>query len=403
MDLTYGEEYERFRQELREFLRGWPLSGEDAKRPLAEQEQLFRQRGIERGYVYRHIPKEYGGAGGGSDVIVDRSIQEEYAASGAPGALQGSQGAGMLAPTLLELGREDQKQRFIRRALTGEDVWCQGYSEPGAGSDLASLTSRAALQGSEWVIHGHKVWTSSAERADYMFGLFRTEPDAPKHAGISYLLLDMKQPGIEVRPLREMTGGALFNEVFFDGARTPADWIVGERGQGWQVSRATLKHERNMIGNPNQARWLFEELCEMLGEKTRDGVPALEHPVVRQRLAEIEGYLLSAEYTSRRMLTSTARGDYGDLALPTLMMKLYGTGLRKRIVETAWEWLGADALLEPTEAEQRPLAVRSPGAWTARMMGALGMAIAGGASNIQRNVIGERGLGLPRDLRTPRG
>jgi alkylation response protein AidB-like acyl-CoA dehydrogenase len=399
MDLRYGEKYEAFRAELRDFLRGWPLSGAEAELPLEQQEALFRQRGIERGYVYRHIPTEYGGAGGEPDVIIDQIVQEEYAAAGAPGALL-TQGAGMLAPTLLELGTEEQKQRFMRRALTGEDIWCQGYSEPGAGSDLAALASRAELDGDEWVIHGHKVWTSGAEKADYMFGLFRTEPDASKHAGISYLLLDMKQPGIEVRPLREMTGGALFNEVTFDGARTPADWIVGERGQGWQVSRATLKHERNMIGNPNAMRRLFDELCEMLRSRRRDGRPALEHPVVRQRLAEIEGYLLSHEYTGRRALTSTARGDFEDLALPTLMMKLYGTDLRRRISETAFDWIGADALVEPTEEEQRPLAARTPGAWSARMMGALAVAIAGGASNIQRNVIGERGLGLPRDLRS---
>ncbi len=325
-------------------------------------------------------------------MVIDQIITEEYARSGAPGPLL-TQGAGMLAPTLLDVGREDQKQRFIARALTGEDVWCQGYSEPGAGSDLASLASRAERVGDQWVIHGHKIWTSGADKADYMFGLFRTEPDAPKHAGISYLLLDMRQPGITIRPLREMTGGALFNEVFFDGARTPADWIVGERGQGWQVSRATLKHERNMIGNPNAMRRLFDELVGMLRAQH-----ALGRPAVRQRLAEIEGYLLSHEYTGRRMLTSNARGDSDDLALPSLLMKLYGTNLRRRISELAYDAIGSAALLEPNELEYQPLATGTPGTWTARMMGAIAVAIAGGASNIQRNIIGERGLGLPRDL-----
>jgi len=392
MDLRYGEKYEAFRAELREFLRGWPLTGAEAELTQREREALFRARGIERGYVYRHIPAQYGGAGREPDVVIDQMITEEYARSGAPGPLL-TQGAGMLAPTLLDMGREDQKQRFIARALTGEDVWCQGYSEPGAGSDLASLASRAELSGSEWVIQGHKIWTSGADKADYMFGLFRTEPDAPKHAGISYLLLDMHQPGITVRPLREMTGGALFNEVFFDGARTPADWIVGERGQGWQVSRATLEHERNMIGNPNAMRRLFDEVVGMLRASG-----ALGRPAVRMRLAEIEGYLLSHEYTGRRMLTSTARGDTDDLALPSLLMKLYGTNLRRRITELAYDAIGSAALLEPTESEYQPLATGTPGTWTARMMGAIAVAIAGGASNIQRNIIGERGLGLPRDL-----
>ena len=301
-------------------------------------------------------------------------------------------------PQDLDVGREDQKKRFIARALTGEDIWCQGYSEPGAGSDLASLSARAELVGNEWVIHGHKIWTSGADKADYMFGLFRTEPEAAKHSGISYLLLDMHQPGITVRPLREMTGGALFNEVFLDGARTPADWIVGERGQGWQVSRATLKHERNMIGNPNAMRRLFDELVAMLRGASRGGVPVLTLPAVRQRLAEIEGYLLSHEYTGRRMLTSNARGDIDDLALPSLFMKLYGTNLRRRISDLAYDEIGSSGLLEPSAAEQLPLATGSPGTWTARMMGAIAVAIAGGASNIQRNIIGERGLGLPRDL-----
>jgi alkylation response protein AidB-like acyl-CoA dehydrogenase len=392
MDLRYGEKYEAFRAEVREFLRGWPLTGAEAERPQREREALFRARGIERGYVYRHIPAEYGGAGGEPDVVIDQILSEEYALSGAPGALL-TQGAGMLAPTLLDVGREDQKKRFIARALTGEDVWCQGYSEPGAGSDLAALASRAELVGDEWVIHGHKIWTSGADKADYMFGLFRTEPEAKKHGGISYLLLDMRQPGITVRPLREMTGGAMFNEVFFDGARTPADWIVGERGQGWQVSRATLRHERNMIGNPNAMRRLFDELALMLR-----GASALARPDVRQRLAEIEGYLLSHEYTGRRMLTSTARGDTDDLALPSLLMKLYGTNLRRRISEMAYDAIGSAALVEPTPSEYQPHASGTPGAWTSRMMGAIAVAIAGGASNIQRNIIGERGLGLPRDL-----
>jgi len=392
MDLRYGEKYESFRAELREFLCGWPLTGVEAELPQRERESLFRTRGIKRGYVYRHIPAKYGGAGREPDVVIDQIITEEYALAGAPGPLL-TQGAGMLAPTLLDVGREDQKQRFIARALTGEEIWCQGYSEPGAGSDLASLSSRAELVGGEWVIHGHKIWTSGADKADYMFGLFRTEPDAPKHAGISYLLLDMRQPGITIRPLREMTGGALFNEVFFDGARTPANWIVGERGQGWQVSRATLKHERNMIGNPNAMRRLFDEVVGMLR-----GSGALERPGVRQRLAEIEGYLLSHEYTGRRMLTSTARGDTDDLALPSLLMKLYGTNLRRRIADLAYDEIGSAGLLEPSELEQQPLATGTPGTWTSRMMSAIAVAIAGGASNIQRNIIGERGLGLPRDL-----
>ena len=188
MDLRFGPQYEAFRAEVREFLRGWPLAGAEAKLPRREREALFRARGIERGYVYREIPREYGGSGQPSR----RGARAHRARGVRPGAGSGE---------LRDAGREDALVRRCsnaaarsrsgassRRALTGEDVWCQGYSEPGAGSDLASLASRARLEGDEWVIDGHKIWTSSAHKADFMFGLFRTEPDAPKHAGISYLL-----------------------------------------------------------------------------------------------------------------------------------------------------------------------------------------------------------------------
>jgi len=221
VNLEYGEKYERLRAELREFLRGWPLAGAEAALPIAEQEALFRQRGVERGYVYREFPKLYGGSEQPPDALADAILREEYWRAGAPGDIL-LQGPSLLAPTLLACGSEEQRRCFIPATLRGELVWCQGYSEPGAGSDLASLSSRAVLDGDEWVVHGHKIWTSRAHQADWMFGLFRTEPDAPRHAGISYLLIPMRQPGILVRPLRQLTGGVEFNEVFFDGARTPA-------------------------------------------------------------------------------------------------------------------------------------------------------------------------------------
>ena len=163
-------------------------------------------------------------------------------------------GTMMLVPTLLERGEEWQKEKWVGPTILGEVVWCQGYSEPGSGSDLASLKTRGVLDGDEWVINGQKIWTSGAHRADYMFCLVRTEPEAQKHAGISYLLIDMKQPGIDVRPLKQMTGTAEFNEVFLNDVRTPKDWIVGKRGEGWLVSRTTLKHERNSIGDASADR-----------------------------------------------------------------------------------------------------------------------------------------------------
>jgi alkylation response protein AidB-like acyl-CoA dehydrogenase len=404
MDLSYGEEYETFRAELRAFLdAGWPLRGEEAQLPSEEQERIFRKRGIEAGYVYRAIPAEYGGAGRDSGPLFDRIIQEEYLRSGAPGNRL-SQGPGLLVPTLLEFGTEAQKRRFIPPTLAGEMEWCQGYSEPGSGSDLASLQASARLDGDSWIINGQKIWTSNAGEADYMFGLFRTEPEAGKHAGISYLLVPMDSPGITVRPLKQMTGSMEFNEVFFDDARAPAENILGERGEGWAISRATLKHERNLIGNPRLMTGQFDVLIQVARTVQRNGRAAIDDPVVRDRIAEIECHVRACETTNLRMLSASARGEELQVMLPMMMIKLLSTEVMKRIASLAYDLLGSDGLLEPwaendsiydTSAELRGV--------VHNYLFSLGPAIAGGASNIQRNIIGERGLGLPRDLRPPEG
>jgi alkylation response protein AidB-like acyl-CoA dehydrogenase len=399
MDLEYGEEYEAFRESVRVFLKGWPLQGEEASLPLEQQEAIFRKRGIEAGFVYRHIPTEYGGSGQPSDALKDQILVEEFYRAGAPRDLA-TQGAGMLAPTLIEFGTEAQKKRYVPPALSGEERWCQGYSEPGSGSDLASLQCQARLDGDEWVLNGQKIWTSSAQRAHMMFGLFRTEPDAKKHEGISYLLVPMDTPGIEVRPLREMSGGYEFNEVFFTDARIPAENIVGQRGQGWQVSRATLVHERNLIGNPFMMRDAFNDLLELARSRRRNGRPAIEDPHVRQRLAEIEGYVRTSETSNMRQLTAAKRGEMLKAMRPMMMNKLFSTDTMQRIMKCAYDLLGGDGVLAPTEEELDSWGRKTTATgWVLQFMFSLGPAIAGGASNIQLNIIGERGYGLPRDLR----
>jgi alkylation response protein AidB-like acyl-CoA dehydrogenase len=400
MDLEYGEEYEEFRESVRVFLKGWPLQGAEAELPLTEQEAIFRKRGIEAGLVYRHIPTEYGGSGQPSDPLKDRIIIEEFYQAEAPRDLL-TQGAGLLCPTLIEFGTEEQKRRYVPPALTGEENWCQGYSEPGSGSDLASLQCQARLEGDEWVINGQKIWTSSAQRAHMMFGLFRTEPEAKKHEGISYLLVPMDTPGVEVRPLREMSGGYEFNEVFFTEARIPAGNIVGERGQGWQVSRATLMHERNLIGNPFMMREAFNNLVELARTRKRGGRPAIEDPRIRQRLAEIEGYVRTSETSNLRQLTATSRGEMLKVMRPMMMNKLFSTDTMQLIMKCAYDLLGGDGVLAPLEEELETWGRRknTSTGWVLQYMFCLGPAIAGGASNIQLNIIGERGYGLPRDLR----
>ena len=383
MDLRYTEEYEAFREEVRAFLgEAWRGDRSDAG------VRAFRERAIGAGYQARGVPTRYGGSEQPPDVLKAAIIREEFARAGAPGELGGG-GVTYLVPTLLECGEEWQRERFIPPTLRGDMTWCQGYSEPGSGSDLASLQTRAELVDDHWVIHGQKIWTSGAQRSDYMFVLVRTEPDAPKHAGISYLLLDMRQPGIDVRPLKQMTGEAHFNEVFLNGARTPADWIVGKRGEGWKVSRATLRHERNSIGNAEQCVAFFDGL---VGRARDAGL--LADPRVRQRLAELEGYVRAHEYSGYRQLTAAARGKSAGLV--ELMNKLVWTHINHEVSRFALDLVGGSGLLAPTFWVQSE-APRSDTEWNSLYMATLGGAIAGGTSNIQRNVIAERGLGLPRE------
>ena len=396
MDLSYGSEMEGFRDEVVDFVNeNWPVKPSEGEEELSFEKQasVFRERAIEKGYLYRSIPKKYGGSEQDPDVIKAQIIREEFARKWAPAEARGI-GTMMLVPTLLEKGEEWQKDKFVRPTITGELTWCQGYSEPGSGSDLASLKTRGELQGDEWVINGQKIWTSGAHVADYMFCLVRTEPEASKHAGISYLLLDMKQPGIDVRPLRMMTGSADFNEVFFNDARTPKDWIVGKRGEGWLVSRTTLKHERNSIGAAQQTRAALAGLVKLARETQVDGRPAIEHADIRQGLAELEGYVMAHQYSGYRQLTQDAKG--GDAGLINMMMKLFSTEIGHKVAKLSMNLLGDDGLLSAGGAELGQRSSSSQG-WIGQYMYSLGIAIAGGTANVQRNVIAERGLGLPRD------
>ena len=395
MDLNYGEAAEGFRPEVQNFLaENWPLKGDDAKLSFDEQAKVLRERATKAGYLYRNIPKKYGGSEQGADVLKAQVIREEFGKVWAPTEVMGI-GTMMLVPTLLERGEEWMKEKWVEPTIRGDIQWCQGYSEPGSGSDLASLMTRGELVGDEWVINGQKIWTSGAQTADYMFCLTRTEPGEAKHGGISYLLIDMKQPGIDVRPLKQMTGGSDFNEVFLTDARTPKDWIVGKRGEGWLVSRATLKHERNSIGAAAQSNAVFQGLVQLAKSTQQGGRPNIENPVVRQRLAEIEGYVRAHEYSGFRQLTVNARGD--NPGIIQMMNKLNSTNISHRVSKLALDLLGDDGLLDPSSTTSmgfRPSANRS---WITQYMYSLGIAVAGGTANIQRNVIGERGLGLPRD------
>jgi alkylation response protein AidB-like acyl-CoA dehydrogenase len=391
MDLSFGPENEAFRETVRGFLgETWRPIG--LKGPeLGAYIKAFRKQAIDAGYLYRGIPKRYGGSEQAPDVLKAQVIRDEFARARAPAEVPGL-GNMMLVPTLLERGEDWQKEKFVPPTVAGDILWAQGYSEPGAGSDLASVRTRGVLDGDKWLISGQKIWTSQADRAHFMFALIRTEPDAPKHQGISYLLIDLKQPGITIRPLRQMTGGAEFCEVFFDNATTPADWIVGRRGEGWNVSRSTLKHERASIGNADRSEELVRKLVELARESTRFGRPAIEDREIRQDLAALEGWALAHKYSAFRQFSLAAEDR--EPGLIALLMKLMVTDIGHEAARIAQELIAEDALLQPAPPGTRG---RGREKWQDQIMGSLGVSIAGGASNIQRNIIAERGLGLPRD------
>jgi alkylation response protein AidB-like acyl-CoA dehydrogenase len=389
MDLAYGPQYEAFRDEVRSFLANHRdqmprASGASRDEVLAWQALL-----IQHGYAGRTIPRAYGGFGAQPDLLKSRIIAEAFTAARAPMGIAG-QGVSMLVPTLLELGTEAQKQQWIGPTLRGEVVWCQGYSEPGSGSDLASLTTRAVEDGDDFLVSGQKIWTSTAMQADMIFCLVRTEPDAPKHAGISYLLFSMKSPGVEVRPLKTMTGRAEFNEVFFTDVRVPKTQIVGQRGEGWRVANATLKHERGMLGDPNAAEARLAEIFELMSEETVGGARLIDNPVLRDRLMRLQARVLAMKFNGLRVLTTQLAGDSPGLA--AMIVKLQGCELNHQLAAFAIDALGELGVLYDGSPH-----LRARGLWQQRYMFDLGLIIGGGTAQIQKNIIAERGLGLPRE------
>ncbi len=378
MDLSWEPEHEAFRAEVLAFLdKHWSGNAD---------ERHFRTLATERGYLYRNVPRRYGGSEQAPDVIRAEIIRAAFAARRAPREVAGN-GISMLIPTLLECGSDWQKDHFIPNTVTGEYVWAQGYSEPQAGSDLVSLRTKAELVNNRWIINGHKLWSSHASESRYMYALVRTEPDAQKHAALSYLLIDLRQPGVTIRPLTQMTGEKRFSEVFFDNAETGPECLVGARGEGWSVSRRTLKHERSSIGGASTAQALFESLLRLARRTTRHGRPAMEDASIRQRMVQLEGYVSALAWSSYRALSMNAAGQ--DPGRFGVMVKLVGTNIGHLVAGIARDLVGDDFLLDPGGGGQAR--------WTNQFMGSLGVAIAGGTSNIQRNIIAERGLGLPRD------
>ncbi len=395
MDLNLSDKHRALRDEVRAFIRDHghksPKLGGGRKRP--DQKALDWQKLlVDHGYVARTIPREYGGYGAEPDVLEAAVIASEFAAAGIYAGLT-NQGISMLVPTLLEVGTETQKKQWIEKTIRGDVIWCQGYSEPGSGSDLASLTTRGELRDGHWIVNGQKIWTSSAHYADMMFLLCRTEPDRPKHEGISYLLLSMKTPGIEVRPLRTMTGRAEFNEVFFTDVRVPEDQIVLGRGKGWYVANVTLKHERSMIGNAEKMTQRLEQLVALLRSNGR-----LDVGEYRDRLLKLQGEVIAWKAHNLRLLTEAAQGV--DSGVRRMIVKYGGTMLGFRLSSLAVDALGVAGL--PFESAGEDAEDDDATTWNIDYMYDVGLMIGGGSNNIQKNIIAERGLDLPREPKVVR-
>jgi alkylation response protein AidB-like acyl-CoA dehydrogenase len=397
MDLNDQLEHESFRGEVREFLEQHREQAPDIStfalrmrpRRLPGEVQKWQELLVDHGYASRTVPKQYGGFGASPDILKSRIIADEFFAADVIQGL-GNQGISMLTPTLLEHGTEAQKQTYIADTIRSKTIWCQGYSEPNSGSDLASLQTAGTEDGDDFLINGQKIWTSSAHVADMIFCLVRTEPDAPKHRGISYIVFPMDTPGIEIRPLMTMNGVPSFNEVFFTDVRVPQANVIGGRGNGWKVANATLKHERGLLGDPNHSLDALLRVKKVLESETLDGRPMMSNPALRDRYIQLQTKVQAMRLHDMRTTTDASLGLGPNLS--TMVVKLLGCDLNFQL-----HGLGIDALGETGVLYDDAPGIRDGGAWQANFMYDLGLIIGGGTAQIQKNIISERGLGMPRE------
>jgi alkylation response protein AidB-like acyl-CoA dehydrogenase len=405
MDLAYPPEAEEFRGVIRDWLSenlpdGW---GQPGFSMTPEERTAFNQEWTAKlfagGWICASWPAEYGGKG--LSLLQQVVLNEEFARVGAP-LRADFFGDTLVGPTLLQWGTEEQKQRFIPGILKGEIAWCQGFSEPDAGSDLAGLKTKAELDGDEWIINGQKVWTTQARHADYIFLLARTDPEAPKHAGISYLLVPMKQAGVEVRPIEQVDGSAEFNEVFFTNVRCPKDNVIGEVNNGWKVAMTTLGFERGTSSTTGYRRFLkeFNQILSLAQERGRTG-----DPLIRQRLARSWAKIKIMEINGFRTLTDVLAGTHTTAAL-SACNKMFWSEAHQETMLLAMDILGPDSQILLGSGDQESLL---PGGRRARARNypvndlqalfffSRSETIWGGTAEIQRNIVGERILGLPKE------
>lgn len=389
MDLSYSPAEERFRGELRTWLEQNPPDPEpeDLDQWVAYG-KAWQRKLYEAGWCGIAWPKEYGGRG--ATLIEQVIFQEEMARSRAP-LLINLAGLTMGGPVLIAHGTEEQKHRHLKKILAAEEIWCQGFSEPNAGSDLAALKTRAELHGDEFIVNGQKVWTSFARYADWCMLLVRTDPNAPKHRGITFLLVDMHSPGVTVRPLKQINGADDFNEVFFEDVRVPRANVIGQINSGWDIAITTLMHERATLtfSRQLQSRIALTDMISFARGWHRHGQPALCDPLVRQQVAQAVIESSAIRYTAYRSITKTLRG--GIPGPEGSIEKLFWSEMYQRQLETALAIEGPYAQLVKDSPR-----VPDDGQWPSLFLYSRGRTIAAGSSEIQRNIIAERVLGLPR-------
>jgi len=409
MDLTYPPEAEQFRTEIRAWLaenlpEGWFDEGFSMG---TEERSTFIKEWTEKlyqgGWICASWPVEYGGKG--LTTLQSVVLNEEFAKAGAP-LRADFFGDTLVGPTILQWGSEEQKKRFLPGIMRGETTWCQGFSEPNSGSDLASLQTKAVLDGDEWVINGQKVWTTQAQHADYVFLLARTDPDVPQHAGISYLLVPMHQPGVEVRPITQVDGTGEFNEVFFTDVRCPKDNVVGGLNNGWKVAMTTLGFERGSSATTSYRR--FQKEWDLIVDEAR-AVGKDKDPLVRDRLVRSWSDVKIMQINGYRTLTDALNGAH-DAALLGACNKMFWSESHRRTMELGLDVLGMRAqVLEGTGSAEGLLPGHRRGRddypvsdLQASFFFSRSETIWGGTAEIQRNIIGERALGLPKEPKVQR-
>ena len=390
MDYRFTPEQEAFREDLKKFLSAeLPKDQEQGEEAGSDHEfqfaRAFQKKLAARNWLVPHWPKQYGGSDMGIMEQVIMRVEMAFQRAPIPDIF----GVNMLGPVLMLYGSEEQKQQHLPGIASGEVMWCQGYSEPESGSDLASLQMRAVRDGDDYVINGQKIWTSNAHRADWMFFLGRTDQEAPKHKGISFFLTPMKVPGISTRPLINLANQHGFNEVYFEDVRVPATNIVGEENRGWYVGAALLDFERSGIGSSAAARRSLQDLLAYCKEAGRNGANG-SSPTVRHKLAELMIETDVGRYLSYRVASMQARGQVPNYE--SSVAKCYLSELSQRVAAAGVNIMGLTGQVRPESKKWAKL----QGQFSMTYMVTLGQTIAGGTSEIQRNIIAQRGLGLPR-------